>query len=250
MSCSIPPPLSDDQLSTALDGEADAAVQQHLDQCPACAARLAQAHQIESHLKTQLHGMELQRQDCPPSHRLGEYHLGLVSQADERTMLRHIEQCRYCRAELDELRLFLSPQPAPAQQPAPARRRTIGPRLGELVARLLPSAEARTRPALALRGGAAAGPIMAEVEGTTLMLDLQPSADGSVLVLGQLIGDDVEHWVGALVELRQAGALLLTTVVDDLCSFSCERVPPGLASLRITDEQGRALLLDDVALQG
>lgn len=96
----------------------------------------------------------------------------------------------------------------------------------------------------------ASGPVIAEAEGTTIMLDLQPSADGSVLVLGQLIGDDVEHWTGALVELRQAETLLRTTVVDDLSSFSLERVPPGQTSLRITDEHGRTLLLDDVPVQG
>lgn len=248
MWCSFPPPLTDDQISAVLDGEADVAVQQHLDLCPGCAARLAEAQQIEYYLKTQLRGTQFQRPDCPASQRLGEYHLGLVSQPDERTIMRHVEQCGYCQAELEELRIFLSPQPASAPQPAPQPRRFVGPRLGELVARLLPSAEARTRPALALRG-AAAGPIVAEAENTTIMLDLQPSADGSVLLLGQLIGDDAESWIGGLVELRQAGTLLLTTVVDDLCSFSCERIPPGQTSLRITAEHGRALLLDDVALQ-
>lgn len=249
MWCSFPPPLTDDQISAVLDGGADVAVQQHLDQCPGCAARLAQAQHIEYHLKTQLRGIQLQRPDCPPSQRLGEYHLGLVSQPNERTIMRHVEQCGYCQAELEELRIFLSPQPAPAPQRAPQPRRVVGLRLGELVARLLPSVEARTRPGLALRGGAAAGPIVAEAENTTIMLDVQPSADGSVLLLGQLIGDDAESWIGGLVELRQAGTLLLTAVVDDLCSFSCERIPPGQTSLRITAEHGRALLLDDVALQ-
>lgn len=246
MWCSFPPPLTDDQLTAALDGDADTVVQQHLDQCPSCAARLAQAQQAEYSIKHQLQGLQLSRRDCPPAQRLGEYHLALVGQSEERTIARHVEQCAYCQAELEELRVFLSPAPQPAVQPAPQPRPRR--RLGELIAQLLPPTEARTRPAFALRGGATTGPLIAEVEGITIVLDVQPSPDGRVIVLGQLVADDLDSWIGALVELRQDGTLLLTTTVDDLCSFSCERVPPGQTSLRITSEHGRSLVLEDVAL--
>lgn len=247
MWCSFPPPLTEDQLTAALEGEAEAVVQQHLDQCPSCATRLAQAQQIEYSLKQQLKNIQLYRHDCPPAQQLGEYHLGLVAQSEERTIARHVEQCNLCQTELEDLRVFLSPAPQPVAKPTPqpvAKRR-----LGELIARLLPPGEARTRSALALRGGTTGGPIIAEAEETTIVLDVQLSSDGSVMLLGQLVTDDLESWIGALVELRQGEALLLTTTIDDLCSFSCERVPPGLTTLRITAEHGRSLVLEDVALK-
>ena len=55
MLCSAPPPLTDDQLSAALDGEADQVVLDHLERCPSCTARLEQARRAERALAGRLY---------------------------------------------------------------------------------------------------------------------------------------------------------------------------------------------------
>lgn len=237
MVCSVPPPLTDDELTAALDGEADTLVVEHLAHCPGCATRLAQAKVVEQVLHTQLN-----RLDCPPAQQLGDYHLGLVSQPDERAIIRHIAHCVHCTAELEELRRFLAADVVHERQPDPVPARTPRRRLRELVARVLP----RT-PVLALRGSGA-GPLMAEANGTMIVLEAQAAAPGLINILGQVVADDQDGWIDALVEVRAQGALRATTVVDDLGAFRCSSVPADLSEVRITGPQGQTLVLRDVNL--
>jgi anti-sigma factor RsiW len=241
MWCSAPPPLTDDQLSAVIDGVSDRSVQEHLDQCSGCAARLAHARQVEQMLTTQL-----RRWDCPTPQQLGNYHLGMAEQAEDRRIVRHLESCAACMAEVEELRRFLSdeveaPQAAPRAVPAPRPSR---PRLGELVARLLPQA-----PAMALRG-AASGPIVAEVDGITLILDVQSSSEGKVDVVGQIASDDQDAWTGALVEVRAEGTLVALAEVDDLGGFTCISLPASPVDLRATTPGGKTVVLPSVDLAG
>src|SRR5689334_23694103 len=133
MLCSVPPALTDDQLSAALDGDADAAVRNHLEHCPSCRARLEQARLAERALASRLH-----RWDCPSARQLSEYHLDLADPAQAREIARHLEQCARCSAEVEQFRRFLAADDQPLPQiRQPQRRRP--PRLAELIARLLPS---------------------------------------------------------------------------------------------------------------
>lgn len=236
MKCSYPPPLTDDQISDALDDLADRDVRDHLAGCAACAARLAQAQQAERTLRAGLN-----RWDCPPAHLLGDYHLQRVSRDDARAITRHLAECARCTEELDELRLYLPAGQvtrAPVAMPA---RAALGS-LGKLFGQILP----RT-PAHALRG-AGPEPIVAEADGTTIILDVQPAPDARLALQGQVVAEDLAAWAGALVELRQSGALLATGVVSDLGGFSCGPLPAGLSELRITPQRGRMLILADLQL--
>jgi anti-sigma factor RsiW len=236
MRCSDPPPLTEDQITAALDGEAEPAIYDHLAQCEGCAARLAQAQQIERALKA-----GLQRWDCPTPQQLGDYHLGLVGQADAHAITRHLEHCARCSDEIEELRMFLIADASPRRPAArpPARPRPLWPT--ELIARLLP----RT-PALAVRG--ATGPIKAEANGVTIFLDVQPAAEGRVMLTGQVVADGMERWVGALVELRQAGKLCATAALDDLGSFSAGPLTAEPTELRVTPPSGPSLVVRDIEL--
>ena len=69
------------------------------------------------------------------------------------------------------------------------------------------------RPALALRG-TGDEPVIVEADGLTVFLKLEPRA-GEPVLLGQLAGDDLEPWIGALVQVWQDGALRSTAEVDD-----------------------------------
>ena len=241
MKCSFPPPPSDDQISAALDGDAAPEIVDHTERCPACAARLHRAREVEGKLVNVLY-----RADCPSAQQLGDYHWGLLGQSSERYIARHLELCALCTAEVEELRVFLTAEREVAEAApvvAPERRRPTRGRWTELVARIVPRTSG-----LALRG-AAGGPLMAEAGGTTLVVDIQAASGNGVTIIGQVVSDDPEHWNGALVELRGEGTLLAAAGVDDLGSFSFARVQAGVATLRVTPEYGAAIVLEDVALQ-
>ena len=235
MQCSSPPPLTDNQITAALDGEADRSVLAHLEHCPSCVARLADARRFEQRAQQLLY-----RWDCPSPQQLGDYHLGLVAPEDERAVRRHLAQCARCAEELEELRRFLVDGELAQAHTPPAPR--LRPSIGRLVARMLPRS-----PALAMRG-AGAGPFMAEADGTTILIDVLTDAARQITLRCQLVSDDQERWTGALAELRQAGALRATAVVDDLGGFSCGPLVAGTAELRVTPERGRMLVLEAIDL--
>ncbi len=237
MECSSPPPLTDDQLSAALDQTAGHDVIDHLAGCASCTARLQAAQQTELSLRSAVY-----RWDCPTPQTLADYHLGRPSAEEQRAIIRHLETCVRCSDEIAELVLFMSDDAAVAApaEPSPARRPS--PR-GWSLGRLLPRA-----PALALRGDAGA-PLMFETDdGVTIFLELQPLASGQTELRGQLVADDQDSWVGALVELRQSGLLCATAAVDDMGTFRVAALPTQPTELRATRADGRALLLPEFEL--
>lgn len=239
MECTQLPPLTDDQLTAVLDGTDDAQVLAHLERCPSCAQRLQQARQLE----TALHS-SLWRWDCPSPHMLGEYHLQLLAAAQTAVIARHLESCPHCAAELNDLRAFLAAEPAREARPQRAFTLPRLPHPGELIAALMPHT-----PALALRG-AGAGQITARAEGITIFLEFQAIPAGFELT-GQVIADsDQTEWAGALVELRQAGALSSTAILDELGDFRCAPLTAEPAALRITAHTGRVVVLNAFDLQG
>ena len=237
MECSSPPPLTDDQLSAALDQVAAPDVIDHLAGCASCAARLQSAQHAEQSLRSALY-----RWDCPPPQVLADYHLGRPSAEEQRAIIRHLETCVRCGEEMAELVLFMRdelPVAAPAEPPPVRRSATRGWSL----ARLLPRA-----PALALRGGTGA-PLMFETDdGATIFLEIGPLAGGQTELRGQLVADDQDGWTGALAELRQSGILRATAVIDDLGTFRVAALPTQPTELRATCADGRALLLPEFAL--
>ena len=237
MECSSPPPLTDDQLSAALDQAAAPDVIDHLSSCASCTARLEAAQQAEQSLRSALY-----RWDCPAPQILADYHVGRPSAEEQRAIIRHLETCARCSEEIAELVLFMrdeAPLAAPIE-PIPARRSALR---GWSLARLLPHA-----PALALRGGAGA-PLMFETDdGVTIFLEIEAAASGSIELRGQLVADDQDGWTGALAELRQSGVLRATAAIDDLGTFRVAALPTQPTELRIARADGRALLLPEFAL--
>lgn len=239
MACCLPPPLTDDQLSMLIDGVADPELEAHVARCAFCATRLEQARAVERFVHATLQG------GCPSPQQLGEYHLRLLAADEERRVRTHLEQCAACRAELEELQLFLVAEPGRSSPIAVSS--TLEQRLrraaGELLARLVPRA-----PVLALRG-ADAGPLLAEAEdGTTIVLDPHAHEGEHLTLNGQIIAAGRATWRGALVEARHAGMLIAATSVDDLGCFCLARVPQGTIGLRISAPDGRAIVLPAIDL--
>jgi anti-sigma factor RsiW len=238
MNCTIPPPLSDDELTAALDGEAAPGIAEHLARCPACAMRLEAARRFEAALRR-----PLTYWDCPPPERLGALHLSIVSAEEQRAILRHVEECARCADELEALRAFMAePTPAPAPPFADRPAAPPRPRLRELVAQLLPRALA---PALR---GIRSETFTAAAGETTLLLDVQRAPDGRAVVQGQILADDLERWAGALVELRQGGMLVQAATVDDVGGFRAGPLPAALSDIRVRTADGLSLLLRDLDL--
>lgn len=232
MQCRMPPPLNDNQLSDALDGSAAPDVLAHLALCPHCAARLEAARVFEQNLKETLY-----RWDCPSPDLLAEYTSGRLAAGDASAIAAHLAGCVRCSHELEDFQQFLLADALPAlQPPAPSAAR----RHGGTSARIMPHQGAVLR-------GAGPEPIMAEADGVTIFVDLQPRPDGRAALQGQLIANDQEVWEGALVEIRQAGTLTATAIVDDLGSFACDALPAGTLDLRITAPGGRMVVLAGVA---
>jgi anti-sigma factor RsiW len=86
-----------------MDGEADEAVKQHIETCNACAARAEPFIALQRVLLRALY-----RLHCPQSQVLGEYYLGLLSEAEVLAIQAHLAECPYCPAELEDLRRFLA----------------------------------------------------------------------------------------------------------------------------------------------
>ncbi len=242
MSCSDPPPLSDETISAALDDDTPPAVLAHLQHCPECAGRLEEARQLEHALQSRL-----ARWDCPPPAQLSDYHLGLVPPVQQRSIAAHLEACAQCSAEVEELRVFLA-----GDAPAEVRSRqevAIRPggvqRLRALVAELLP------RPAglqMAAVRGAGDAPILAQSSAATIVIEAQKEGAQAVRLIGQIADEagEQERWDGALVEIRQADTLVAATFVDEVGGFSSAPVPTAQTELRITAADGTWIILDGV----
>jgi len=191
---------------------------------------------MEQSLRTRLY-----RWDCPPPQQLADYHLRRVDAAQARAIEAHLAGCARCAAELAELREFLATDVSLEAPPARHMPPPTSP-WGALFARPQPQ-----RPAVALRG-AGPGPLMAAAGDTTIFLDVQAVGDGRIALQGQLADADQDRWSGALVEIRQAGALVATAEVGDLGGFACAALPAGASELRIVPRHGRMIVLTDLDL--
>src|SRR6185436_9861842 len=108
---------------------------------------------------------KLSRWNCPTPQQLGDFHIGLSSESEARTVVQHLDYCVRCRAEVAELRRFLTVESTSRQSP-PITEPTR-PHWRELVAILLP----RT-PVAGMRG-ADSGPLMAQADDLTIFLEVQ-----------------------------------------------------------------------------
>lgn len=238
MLCIYSIPLSDDELDIVLLGLGDARIRTHLDTCELCALRLEEARKVEYMLMNRLY-----RWNCPTPHELGDYYLDTMDQSEKEATAEHLKNCLRCQADLKELQTFLegdSFQPIDMSvvrtKKAPPR-----PRLGELVARLLP------RPLTSAYRGAESGPHIAEADGMTLFLEVHPGRAGSALA-GQIATDNLERWAGSLVVMQQAGALQVIALLDELGGFLCEPLTNGPIDIRIASPDGQTIVLEGLEL--
>jgi len=219
MKCITSPALDDTQIISYVEGEADDAVLAHMRECAYCSERANHWTLLQNDLRKQLY-----RINCPTPMEIGDYHLGLLPAPQALIVAQHVRECPLCRREVAELENFLE-ELAPEVSLLRAAR--------VLIARLINGNGGESAPTFAALRGEAKGPITLEADGIVILLDIQPTNEGSVNILGQVAADNQGQWTGALVELRQENELQSSIEVDDLGAFQAEGIRPGSKELRI-----------------
>lgn len=234
MICINPPALSDEALSLALDGLADAEIQQHLDQCPACAERLAKMKHFERTLQA-----HLRRFDCPPAQDLADFHAGMLDEEAAAVVSDHLAHCPVCRAELEMLSQFLDLPPENDSVPdniipfriPPAVRRTF---------------RVETSGSLALKGLKGEQDEFHDERSGSARIFLESKAvAGGVVLIGQVIDSQV-NWRGAVAEIRQGGITQQVKILDETSEFSFELSSAAPATLSITASSGATLIVENL----
>jgi hypothetical protein len=232
MECRFPPQLTDDQISDLIDGTAASDVQAHLAGCPYCRERYETAMRFEGLLRQRLN-----RFDCPSSDMLRDYALDLLAAETAQTVGAHVQTCPRCQGEIADLRQFLSDDQPAARPLATARPPRRVPSLP--TARPVYGA-----PSFAMRGDGSSEPLMLEVDGIMLFLEVQNEGDGDWL-LGRLSAANFEQWEGALVEVWQEGQLQAVTLLKE-GGFRCRLRNQSPLEMRILAGDGTSIRLEKV----
>lgn len=242
VTCSRPPALTEDELEAVLLGAADASVEEHLVQCPYCAARLKALQRFERTLQ-----VRLARQGCPSVSMLGDYALGLLDARTQSWIEDHLESCVSCARELRVIQEALSDRTAARterqrpRQPdsfADKLRRLVNDWQRRVAALLAPS------PRVALRGSDQAERIVAATARERVILESVLQGDRRRLT-GQVLSEDVVAWNSALVEVYHGDDLAATAFLDDLNEFVCDGLTASSMRVMITAVDGRQIVIPD-----
>ena len=228
MTCISPPEPEVRLLMAFLDGEADPETELHLKQCDYCRSRVEALAREQKLLTSRLH-----RISCPSTDELGEFYLRMLLPDRMLMISQHLRECPLCTREIKQLKEFLSDL-------APGSEGSLLQKTKLLVAQLVSGQGASGtagEPSLALRG-TGEGPMTFEAEGTVIVLDVQPTNEGEVNILGQVAADDQDLWTNSTVTLKQTDSSQSTDSLDDLGAFRFEQVHSGSIQIMISSLQG------------
>jgi hypothetical protein len=239
LQCSLPPPLTEDQLSAALDGTADAAVQAHVRDCPYCAERLAAARQLETTLNQSLYHW-----DAPSPDELADYVMNLLDPSARQRIDAYLQTSPSARAEVAQLSDYLNLDALPAKRARPESNKLPRfPSLDKIIAVLLPK---KLQPAL--RGGLARGELTAQGRGVTVFIEYFSEGDACTIT-GQVIANEPGIWDGALAQLFVADTLTATALLESGGDFKFTKIAPSTYELRIASETHQVIVVHEVAIE-
>lgn len=246
VTCSRPPALTEDELEAVLLGAADASVEEHLVQCPYCAARLKALQRFERTLQ-----VRLARQGCPSVSMLGDYALGLLDAGTQSWIEDHLESCVSCARELHVIQDALSDRTAARTAARTERQRPRQPdSFADKLRRLVNDWQRRVAallapsPRVALRGSDQAERIVAATARERVILESVLQGDRRRLT-GQVLSEDVVAWNSALVEVYHGDDLAATAFLDDLNEFVCDGLTASSMRVMITAVDGRQIVIPD-----
>lgn len=220
-------PLSEDEISAALDGESSVPVVEHLARCSFCRRRLEQAALMEADFSARLY-----RFDCPDPLVLCDYRLGLLAAQEAQQVRAHVDGCPRCTAELASFTALDLPTAEAVPQPVPRKPGWLTGGLRAQLARLITYSPP---PSLAagLRGEDDTHVALYEVPELHVLLTRKAAADQTSTLAGEIgvQSGDADQIAGALVQLFQDQAPVRSTFVDEFCCFSMQAPAPGAYTL-------------------
>jgi anti-sigma factor RsiW len=265
MECSKPGTIRSEELLAYLAGEkVRPVVKEHLASCQYCSSQLAAYRRMERTLIKKLY-----RWDCPPNQTLGEYQLGLLSNAQAAQVREHLNQCVLCAAEVTALNEFLAndpmlvervaaaPQSVPALAAAHYNHRPVQDALHVLdslheraraglrriVARLLP---AQPQFALGVRGSQAAWPRRYAAEDVSIDVQLERTGNpkDSLQLIGFVTrkGMTLKSLQGTAVQLSSHEQTMYTQTIDELGNFVFSPIIPATYTLEVLFPDGIAVI--------
>ena len=241
MSCLSPTPTDADLLAY-LDG--DTSLAEHIAQCPSCQARVRKLATEEQAL-----ALTLARIDCPDALELGEYALGLVSEAKREEIALHLAHCPECARELKTLQTFLK---SSSVEKSFVALQDLGKNVRVLIAKLLQDARTSMQrpggltPAMAGIRGVERAPLIYDAQEYQLAIQFQEDAGkpGRRALYGLLIGDEPDAFE---VQLWRENTLVAHTAVDAYGNFSISGLQPGDYDMKLVRPQ-LAIQLDDLGV--
>jgi hypothetical protein len=241
MSCTFSAPLSDEQIIAALDNDIPPDIAAHLRDCPECRARFEVEQTLQGGLMERLF-----RVNCPPLDKLRDYSFRMVSADLQKTIELHLQQCGYCRQDIESMKDFSemvtgqSDIPTPNPIASQSKWPLVPP--AALVGRTAPL------PMAALRGRGFINGVMLEATGVSIALEAEQNDDDSIVLSGQFIvsEDEMTRWNDALVELWHDGRLRRFTVVDDTGWFECPAESTGNIRLVIISRDEQVVMFNDI----
>ena len=91
--------------------------------------------------------------------------------------------------------------------------------------------------------GETRGPLIFDVDGILILLDIQPTSEGTFSILGQVAAEDQDTWTDSVAELRQNKELQFSSLVDDLGAFRFEGLKAGDQELWVTPKDRSPVLM-------
>jgi hypothetical protein len=239
-------PLTDDDLLAALDGEADGRIQNHLQACAYCSARLEHMRKFEQGVHTIMY-----RSDCPSTDELADYVMKETSFDSPQKLEQHLSRCVLCSQEVQNLQMVLAVEEEFPEEvtPSPPIWDQVKHWLEDLEEQLVSVLVPRQLAAPQLRGADDRERILNyEHESVTVMLRLEKVVDG-LKINGTIIDNEHEGlWAGGHTELSAAEQGRFLAIIDEDENFTINQIPPGLFQLNIYAVTGRVLRLNDIDL--
>jgi hypothetical protein len=236
MLCTFGNPLSEDDLLTALDGDASPTVTEHLQKCAYCSQRLEDIRVFEG---------QLDRLSHPSRQTLLEYHFNMIEGSEADAIGNHLDRCVHCQTILSEYAAETNTLVAAHRSsslPTGPTRWSLVDQLRETVIRLTTSSELR----VAEMGSADGQWLTAGAPGVSLFISIE-AQDEHYTIHGQVAADKQVVWnnaVVAIVAIGNQADVTLMALLNELGQFGFSNLVEGTYRLRIRAVSGETLLFE------
>jgi len=235
-----PGAVQDWELEAYADGEELAHVAEHLKQCPACRARLAEHLAFERRLRQALY-----RFDCPSLDLLRDYHWGYLPAGERERVEAHLATCSHCAAELADLARFVAAERAEPASTLLAQAQQAAAQARLIVAQLVSPA---LSPVPVLRGETRGvetrDVLLFDAEGVALSVNLEQEGAGTYTLFGQILSPERIAVSGGYARLtaREEGIDPIQAQLDANGGFALPHLRPGIYQLLVSLPERRIVV--------